>query len=130
MTATFEPAPDHPVLRLLAENGLEADGTLILRRIQSADGRTRAFINDVAVGVQLLREVGQALVEIHGQHDDSALIDPSGHRDLVDAFGGLYGEAKQSPRPGRTGGPPRTSGRVTLAKSPLSAPMPTMSAMR
>jgi DNA repair protein RecN (Recombination protein N) len=93
VTASFELAPDHPVLRLLADNGLEADGLLILRRLQSADGRTRAFINDVAVGVQLLREVGQALVEIHGQHDDRALIDPSGHRDLVDAFGGLAGEA-------------------------------------
>jgi DNA repair protein RecN (Recombination protein N) len=93
VTATFDLAADHPVLRLLAGNGLEADATLILRRIQSADGRTRAFINDVAVGVQLLREVGRALVEIHGQHDDRALIDPSGHRDLVDAFGGLSGEA-------------------------------------
>ncbi|MGA8691823.1 MAG: AAA family ATPase, partial [Methyloceanibacter sp.] len=93
VTASFEPAPDHPVLRLLADNGLEAEGTLILRRIQSVDGRTRAFINDVAVGVQLLREVGRALVEIHGQHDDRALIDPSGHRDLVDAFGGLTREA-------------------------------------
>jgi DNA repair protein RecN (Recombination protein N) len=93
VTASFEPAAEHPALRLLAENGLEAEGTLILRRIQSADGRTRAFINDVAVGVQLLREVGKALVEIHGQHDDRALIDPSGHRDLVDAFGGLTGEA-------------------------------------
>jgi DNA repair protein RecN (Recombination protein N) len=93
VTATFDLAADHPVLRLLADNGLEADATLILRRIQSADGRTRAFINDVAVGVQLLREVGRALVEIHGQHDDRALIDPSGHRDLVDAFGGLSGEA-------------------------------------
>jgi len=92
VTASFELAPDHPVLRLLADNGLEPDGLLILRRLQSADGRTRAFINDVAVGVQLLREVGQALVEIHGQHDDRALIDPSGHRDLVDAFGGLGGE--------------------------------------
>jgi DNA repair protein RecN (Recombination protein N) len=93
VTATFDLA-DHPVLRLLADNGLEADATLILRRIQSADGRTRAFINDVAVGVQLLREVGRALVEIHGQHDDRALIDPSGHRDLVDAFGGLSGAAE------------------------------------
>jgi DNA repair protein RecN (Recombination protein N) len=94
VTATFELSSDHPVLQLLADNGLQADGTLILRRIQSADGRTRAFINDVAVGVQLLREVGQVLVEIHGQHDDRALIDPSGHRDLVDAFGGLGGETK------------------------------------
>ena len=93
VTATFDLAADHPVLRLLADNGLEADATLILRRIQSVDGRTRAFINDVAVGVQLLREVGRALVEIHGQHDDRALTDPSGHRDLVDAFGGLSAEA-------------------------------------
>jgi DNA repair protein RecN (Recombination protein N) len=93
VTATFDLSADHPVMRLLADNGLEADTTLILRRIQSADGRTRAFINDVAVGVQLLRQVGQALVEIHGQHDDRALIDPSGHRDLVDAFGGLTTEA-------------------------------------
>ena len=93
VTATFDLAADHPVLRLLAENGLEPDATLILRRIQSADGRTRAFVNDVAVGVQLLREVGRALVEIHGQHDDRALIDPSGHRDLVDAFGGLSAAA-------------------------------------
>jgi DNA repair protein RecN (Recombination protein N) len=53
----------------------------------------RAFINDTSVSVQLLREVGRALVEIHGQHDDRALIDPSGHRDLVDAFGVLSGEA-------------------------------------
>ena len=93
VTATFDPSPDHPVLQLLADNGLEADRALILRRVQAADGRTRAFINDVAVGVQLLRAVGQALVEIHGQHDDRALIDPSGHRDLVDAFGGLSGQA-------------------------------------
>ena len=94
VTATFDLAADHPVLGLVADNGLEPDATLILRRIQSADGRTRAFINDVAVGVQLLREVGRALVEIHGQHDDRALIDPSGHRDLVDAFGGLSGDAE------------------------------------
>ena len=93
VTATFDPSPDHRVLQLIADNGLEADGALILRRVQAADGRTRAFINDVAVGVQLLRAVGQALVEIHGQHDDRALIDPSGHRDLVDAFGGLSGQA-------------------------------------
>jgi DNA repair protein RecN (Recombination protein N) len=91
VTATFEPAADHPVLGLLAGNGLEAESTLILRRLQSADGRTRAFINDVAVSAQLLREVGRALVEIHGQHDDRALLDPSGHRDLVDAFAGLNG---------------------------------------
>jgi DNA repair protein RecN (Recombination protein N) len=93
VTASFEPEPGHPVWHLLADNGLEADGALILRRVQSADGRSRAFVNDIAVSVQLLREIGQAMVEIHGQHDDRALIDPSGHRDLVDAYAGLNGEA-------------------------------------
>jgi DNA repair protein RecN (Recombination protein N) len=93
VTASFDLAPNHLVFELLAANGLEAGDGLILRRVQGADGRSRAFINDVSVSVQLLRQVGQALVEIHGQHDDRALIDPSGHRDLVDAFGGLTGEA-------------------------------------
>ena len=93
VTAIFELSKSHPVLALLAENGIEAEDGLILRRVQGADGRSRAFINDIGVSVQLLRQVGQALVEIHGQHDDRALIDPSGHRELVDAFGGLSGEA-------------------------------------
>ncbi len=92
VTASFEIAASHPALKLLSENGLEAERSLILRRIQSADGRSRAFINDVAVSVQFLREIGATLVEIHGQHDDRALIDPSGHRDLVDAFAGLGGQ--------------------------------------
>jgi DNA repair protein RecN (Recombination protein N) len=90
VTASFDLDPSHPVFALLAANGIEGEDTLIL---QGADGRSRAFINDIGVSVQLLRQVGQALVEIHGQHDDRALIDPSGHRDLVDAFGGLSGEA-------------------------------------
>ena len=89
VTAVFDLPKGHPVLALLAENGIAADDALILRRVQGADGRSRAFINDTNVSVQLLRQVGQALVEIHGQHDDRALIDPVGHRDLVDAFGGL-----------------------------------------
>ena len=89
VTATFELDPSHPVFALLAENGIEAEGTVMLRRVQGADGRSRAFLNDISVSVQLLRQVGRALVEVHGQHDERALIDPSGHRDLVDAFGGL-----------------------------------------
>jgi DNA repair protein RecN (Recombination protein N) len=94
VTATFELAADHPVLALLAENDIPTDDqVLILRRVQGNDGRSRAFINDTSVSVQLLRQVGRALVEIHGQHDERALIDPSGHRDLVDAFGGLTGNA-------------------------------------
>jgi DNA repair protein RecN (Recombination protein N) len=93
VTASFDLDPGHPVFALLAANGIEGEDSLILRRVQGADGRSRAFINDIGVSVQLLRQVGQALVEIHGQHDDRALIDQSGHRDLVDAFGALSGEA-------------------------------------
>ena len=48
---------------------------MILRRVQLADGRTRAFINDQSVSVQTLKAVGSALVEIHGQHDERALVD-------------------------------------------------------
>jgi DNA repair protein RecN (Recombination protein N) len=96
VTAIFALPGNHPVLALLAANGIEPEATLILRRVQGADGRSRAFINDTSVSVQLLREVGRALVEIHGQHDDRALIDPSGHRDLVDAFGALSGEVARA----------------------------------
>ena len=62
---------------------------MILRRVQLADGRTRAFINDQPVGVQTLKAVGAALVEIHGQHDERALVDAATHRRLLDAFAGL-----------------------------------------
>jgi DNA repair protein RecN (Recombination protein N) len=93
VTASFDLDPSHPVFALLSDNGIEAEGAVILRRVQGADGRSRAFLNDISVSAQLLRQVGRALVEIHGQHDERALIDPSGHRDLVDAFGGLSAEA-------------------------------------
>lgn len=66
VTATFDLAAGHPVLTLLSDNGIPADDTLILRRLQGADGRSRAFINDTSVSVQLLRQIGQMLVEIHG----------------------------------------------------------------
>ena len=59
-----------------AEADIDTDGDLILRRVQFADGRTRAFVNDQPVSVQVLRAIGAALVEIHGQHDDRALVDP------------------------------------------------------
>lgn len=89
VTAVFALAADHPVRRLLRENDIDDDGDLILRRVQTGDGRTRAFINDQAVSANLVRQIGAGLVEIHGQHDDRALIDPAIHRGLIDAFGGL-----------------------------------------
>ena len=80
VTAAFELPRDHPVRALLADNGIQADDELILRRAQFADGRTRAFVNDQPVSVQALRTLGAALVEIHGQHDDRALVDAATHR--------------------------------------------------
>jgi DNA repair protein RecN (Recombination protein N) len=62
---------------------------MILRRAQGRDGRSRAFINDQPVSVSMLREIGATLIEVHGQHDDRALLDGAAHRRLLDAFGGL-----------------------------------------
>ena len=93
VTAVFDVAGAHPARRLLADTGIDADGDLILRRVQGGDGRSRAFVNDQPVSVTLLRQLGAALVEIHGQHDDRAMVDPHVHRALLDAFGGLDGDA-------------------------------------
>lgn len=92
VTAVFDVPSGHGARSLLRDNGIDDDGDLIFRRVQSADGRTKAFVNDQPVSVQLMRQIGQRLVEIHGQHDDRALIDTDAHRILLDAFGGL-GEA-------------------------------------
>ncbi|MGB3865352.1 MAG: AAA family ATPase, partial [Xanthobacteraceae bacterium] len=93
VTATFEVPKRHPAAQLLRDNDLEGvlddTGDMILRRVQLADGRSRAFINDQPVSVQTLRAVGAALVEIHGQHDERALVDAATHRRLLDAFAGL-----------------------------------------
>ncbi len=92
VTAVFDVAAAHPVRLLLRENSVDEDGDLIFRRVQSADGRTRAFVNDQPVSVQLMRQAGQLLVEIHGQHDDRALVETDAHRTLLDAFAGLTEE--------------------------------------
>jgi DNA repair protein RecN (Recombination protein N) len=92
VTAVFEVSPDLPALSLAREQGVETDGELIMRRVQFADGRTRAFLNDQPVSAQTLRALGLALVEIHGQHDERALVDAASHRALVDAYGGLASE--------------------------------------
>jgi len=88
VVASFDLEPCHPIFTILDENGLDIDLTLIVRRVQSKDGRTRAFINDQPVSAALLRKVATAMVEIHGQHDDRALIEPATHLRLLDAFCG------------------------------------------
>src|SRR5664279_1121608 len=93
VTAVFEVERAHPARVLLAANDIPAEDELILRRVQFADGRTRAFINDQPVSVQVMKELGTALVEIHGQHDERALVDAATHRRLLDAFGALEADA-------------------------------------
>jgi DNA repair protein RecN (Recombination protein N) len=89
VTAAFDVPANHPARALLTANDIPAEDELIMRRVQLADGRTRAFVNDQPVGVQVLRGLGGALVEIHGQHDERALVDAATHRALLDAYGGL-----------------------------------------
>ncbi|MEM8703168.1 MAG: DNA repair protein RecN [Pseudomonadota bacterium] len=95
VTAVFDVTGQHPVRAFLRDNDVDDDGDVILRRIQTSDGRTRAFVNDQPVSAGLLRQAGSLLVEIHGQHDDRALVDPESHRALIDDFGGLSGEAEK-----------------------------------
>src|SRR5260370_4484639 len=97
VTAVFDVPKGDAASVILSDNGLddassEDSREMILRRVQLADGRTRAFINDQAISVQTLKAVGSALVEIHGQHDERALVDASTHRRLLDAFAGLERE--------------------------------------
>jgi len=92
VTASFDaPAAGSALALLLDENGIDqAPGEpLLIRRTLKADGGSRAFINDQPCSAALLRDVGACLVEIHGQHDERGLINPRGHMDLLDAFGGL-----------------------------------------
>lgn len=92
--AVFDVPRNHAARMLLVDNAIEDDGDIILRRVQTADGRTRVFVNDQPSSVTLMRDVGRALVEIHGQHDERALVDPGAHRELLDSFGGHLGAVR------------------------------------
>ncbi len=98
VTATFELPGGHAALGLLAGHGLDAPEPgepLILRRTLTADGKSRAFVNDQPVGVAVLREIGDALVEIEGARGDVGLMNVELHRDALDAFGGLAAHAAE-----------------------------------
>jgi len=87
--AVFDLRPDHPARAVLAEAGLPVEDQLILRRVNAADGRKTGFVNDRRVSGEVLRALSERLVELHGQHDDRGLLNPRGHRLLLDAFAGL-----------------------------------------
>ena len=87
-TAAFEPSRHNPAFALLTEQAIPAQSEIVLRRTLAQDGRTRAFVNDEPIGVALLRDIGAALLEVHGQADDRGLFDVSTHRGLLDTFAG------------------------------------------
>ena len=87
VAACFSLPDDHPALTLLNEQGFEAEDEIVLRRIVTKDGRSRAFVNDQPAGIALLRRIGALLVEVQGQHEQMGLADPASHMTLLDAFG-------------------------------------------
>ncbi len=108
VAAEFELPADHPVFTMLAEQGIEPDRgePLLVRRTLKADGGSRAFAGGAGVPASLLRDIANSLVEIHGQHDDRGLLNPRGHRALLDLFGRI--DTTRSQRHGRrsSGFPP------------------------
>ncbi len=87
VSASFALRPEHPAWAMLDEQEIPREDHLLLRRQISADGRSRAFVNDQQVGVGFLRRLGATLVEVQGQHEQQGLADPATHTGLLDAFG-------------------------------------------
>ena len=89
VTAWFDLASDHPVAAVLEEAGIPFDDELILRRINTRDGRKTAWVNDRRVSGEVLRALSDRLIELHGQHDDRGLLNARGHRQMLDTYAGL-----------------------------------------
>jgi len=98
VTAQIDLPATHPARALLAEQGIAAEAELVLRRVVTADGRSRAFVNDQPVSVGLLRQIGDGLVEIHGQFESHGLLDSTTHLSVLDAFGELAPQAAAAAR--------------------------------
>ena len=92
VTAWFDLAKEHPAFAVLDDAGIKAEDELILRRVNTKDGRKTAWVNDRRVSGDVLRRLSDTLVELHGQHDDRGLLNPRGHRQLLDEFAGLSDE--------------------------------------
>ncbi len=89
VVAEFELSDDHPALAVLAEAGLPTGSELILRRINTTEGRKTAWVNDRRCSGEVLRALSETLIELHGQHDDRGLLNPRGHRAMLDTYAGL-----------------------------------------
>ncbi len=92
VTAWFDLPEGHAARTVLEDLGLEDSHELILRRVNSADGRKTAWVNDRRVSGEVVRRLSETLVELHGQHDDRGLLNPRGHRQILDEFAGLEGD--------------------------------------
>ncbi len=86
VVAEFDLPDGHPAHAILEDAGLPGGDDLILRRVNRSDGRKTAWVNDRRVSGEVLRRLSETLLELHGQHDDRGLLDPKGHRDLLDLF--------------------------------------------
>lgn len=89
VSATFDITDNHPAIALLKEQGLDTDTTLILRRTLSKDGKSKAFINDMPVSVSFLKNIGNTLVEIHGQFATHGLLNSATHLGVLDSYGNI-----------------------------------------
>ena len=97
VTAIFEPLANHPVWAVLEDNALAvSDDQIILRRVQTADGRGRGFINDQPVSIGMLKRIGETLLEIHGQQDGRGFLTASAHRSMLDEFAGIKKDVKDT----------------------------------
>lgn len=96
VTAEFDISKNDAAREILKELELDSDDTLIIRRSISNDGKTRCFINDAPVTVSALKKLGEALIEVHGQHDQRSLMDAALHRDMLDDYAGLSSARKAS----------------------------------
>lgn len=96
VTAWFDLPDGHPAIAVLKDAGIALDDELILRRINTRDGRKTAWINDRRASGEVLRRLSDTLVELHGQHDDRGLLNPRGHRQLLDSYAGLEADLKET----------------------------------
>src|SRR5260221_7092389 len=135
VAAEFVVEHDHPAAAILGEAGLSADlaGTIVLRRLVGADGKSRAFVNDEPASVGLLRALGDSLVEIQGQGEQRGLLDPATHRALLDGAAEHDGVAltaladswrERRGGPGRPGTPPPRPSASRGPEEPARPPPP------
>ncbi|MCL2567713.1 MAG: DNA repair protein RecN [Alphaproteobacteria bacterium] len=86
VVACFEVLPNHKSIEILKDNSIDCESDIIIRRIISADGKSKCFVNDTPVGVNFLRQLGETLIDIHGQFDNQRLMNPNQHREIIDGF--------------------------------------------